>query len=70
MTTDIRTVVYPLPVTIKAYTAVVNGFYTIVINENLSYEEQRKAYAHEIEHINNDDFYKSQNVSNIEANSH
>lgn len=51
MTTDIQVYTYPLPPRIKAYVSLINGFYTIVINETLSPEAKLKAYNHEIEHI-------------------
>ena len=33
----------------------VDGDYVIFINQNLSYEQQRKAFEHELEHIRNGD---------------
>lgn len=70
MTTDIRTVVCPLPSTIKAYTARVNGFYTIVINESLSERARIQAYAHELYHIDHDDFFSNESVDIIEERTH
>lgn len=70
MRTDVRTIVCPLPPHIKAYTAFVNDFYTIVLNENLSYEARYKAYIHELAHINNGDFLKDTEVSTIENEAH
>ena len=35
-----------------------DGSYTICINGRLGYEEQKKAYLHELEHIRNNDFEK------------
>lgn len=70
MTTDIRTVVCPLPSTIKAYTARVNGYYTIVINESLSEQARYRAYTHEIHHIENDDFFSNESADSIEEKAH
>lgn len=42
-----------------------DGSYSIFINARLGYEEQRKAYLHEMEHIKDNDFEKT-NVSEIE----
>ena len=70
MTTEIRTIVCPLPSTIKAYTARVNGFYTIVINESLSERARIQAYAHELYHIDHDDFFSNESVDIIEERTH
>lgn len=34
----------------------INGFYNVYINSRLSFEEQRKALKHELEHIRRHDF--------------
>jgi len=70
MTTEIRTIVCPLPSTIKAYTARVNGFYTIVINESLSERARIQAYAHELYHIDHDDFFSNESVDIVEERAH
>lgn len=41
--------------------------YTIFLNSRLSYEQLKKTYSHELQHIYNDDFSK-ENVSIIECN--
>ncbi len=42
----------PFPPTVNAVVLVdENGDYNIYVNENLSFEEARRAYKHEIEHI-------------------
>ena len=46
-----------------------DGSYTIFINAGLNYEAQLKAYKHAIEHIENDDFGKS-DVQEIEYSAH
>lgn len=43
--------------------------YTVYINQNLTYEERQKAYAHALLHIHNKDFTKD-NVQSIEAQAH
>ena len=45
-----------------------DGSYTILINPRLSWEEQRKTYLHELNHIENSDFERS-NVQEIEKRS-
>lgn len=46
-----------LPYTIKGVTVLdSDGFYNIYINSHLSWEEQKKAVKHELEHIRRDDF--------------
>lgn len=42
-----------------------DGSYTICINARLGYDEQRKVYLHELEHVRGNDFEK-QNVFKIE----
>ena len=46
-----------------------DGSHSIFINANLSSEEQRKAYKHELTHIMNDDFREG-NVQDIEKSAH
>ena len=46
-----------LPYTIKGVTVMDNdGYYNIYINSRLSWEDQKKAVRHELEHIQRDDF--------------
>ena len=46
------------------------NYYTIVLNLNLTFESQRKAFKHEIEHIKNDDFSGYKNVGHLEKIRH
>lgn len=46
-----------------------DGTYTILINAKLSKDGQIKAYQHALNHINNDDFEKS-DVQSIELKAH
>ena len=63
---EVRSVLCDMPATIKAYTIKdKDDFYTIVLNQNLSYEQNLKSYCHELSHIRNNDFDKK-NVSYIE----
>lgn len=70
MDDDIRVVIIPMPATIKAYTVCKDGFYTIVLNDNLSYEQRYKSYWHEMEHIMNKDFEKDMRVGMLEFRAH
>ena len=40
--------------------------FSIYINQNLSDDQKRKALKHEIEHIENDDFYNGKDIEEIE----
>ena len=70
MTDEINTIVYPLPTNIRSYVASVNGYYTIVLNDNLSPEGRYRAYRHEMDHIINGDFEKDQKADFIELRAH
>lgn len=60
-----------LPTRIKAFTVKdKDGFYTIVLNQNLSYEQQEKSFLHEMEHINSGDFDSLLNADVIESMHH
>lgn len=67
---EVRTVVVPMPTTIKAYTVYYEDCYTIVLNDNISYEQKRKSYLHEMEHIENNDFDKKCSADLIEFMAH
>lgn len=43
-----------------------DGNYNVYLNQCLSYETQRRAYLHEIEHITNDDFNSYEPARHIE----
>ena len=61
-----------LPNQINAFTVfcAAEDYYTIVLNLNLSFEGQRRAFKHEIEHILKNDFSKYQNVGKLERIRH
>jgi hypothetical protein len=46
-----------------------DGSYTILINAKLDYETQTKVYLHEVNHIKNGDFDKS-DADSIEREAH
>lgn len=46
-----------------------DGSYTVIINSKLNAEQQREVYLHEVEHIENGDFDKS-DVDIIEHDAH
>ena len=47
-----------------------DGTITIYINNRLSYEQQKLAYQHEINHIGNDDFNNCNDINKIEYKNH
>lgn len=64
--TDIFTYLVDLPCCIGGHcNCNPDGSYTVCINARLGYEEQKKAYLHELEHINGNDFERV-NVREIE----
>lgn len=72
MLDNCSTIYLDLPYKIKGF-AVYNtceDFYTIVLNSRLSYAQNVKTYIHELEHITNDDFYNSVDVSMLETIAH
>lgn len=58
-----------MPPSVKAYTVLQDGFYTIVLNSRLCREMNVMSFEHEINHINKDDFIKD-DVSKIESETH
>lgn len=70
----ISTQLMDLPYTIRGFTAKscddAEDHFTIVINSALSIEEQRRAFLHEMDHINCDDFYCCASVNDIERLRH
>lgn len=60
-----------LPCPIRSFVQMdADGFYTIVLNSRLSAEMQRKAYLHEIDHIESDDLHSHIVADQIEAVRH
>lgn len=47
-----------------------DDYYTIVLNSRSSYEQNRKTFEHEIQHILNNDFSNYRDVNLLEAIMH
>ncbi len=57
----------PLPARVNAVTVVdANGDFNIYVNEQLSIEEQRRAYKHELEHIRRNHLFINKPVEECE----
>ena len=69
MNRDIKVVFANLPTSVKAFTVLTDGYYTIVLNQNLSREQNKLSYLHELSHIVNND-YEKLDIQSIEANAH
>ena len=68
---NVRTIYCDLPNTIGAFTVATNdGYFTIVINQNLSYTKNVESYQHELKHIMNGDFDKHTSAGLIEIVAH
>lgn len=68
---NIKTIYCNLPNTIKGFTvATPDDWFTIVLNENLSYEQNMLSYQHELEHILRGDFGKTLPVGLMEIIAH
>lgn len=67
---NVRTIFVQMPNTIYGYTVCDDGFYTIVLNSNMNFEKNLKSYLHEIKHIKNGDFDKTNSASTIEYYAH
>lgn len=44
-----------------------DGFANIYINDQLSPDAKRKAFDHEVKHIENNDFYNDKDIRDIEG---
>ena len=68
---NVRTVYCDLPNTVGGFTvATPDDFFTIVLNQNLSYDRNVQTYKHELEHIKNCDFDKTCSADIIEISAH
>lgn len=67
---NIRTIMSDLPLTIGGFTVVTDDYFTIVLNQNLSFERNMQTYNHELKHIYNGDFEKKTSVGLIEIMTH
>lgn len=71
MTEEYRVELIDLPCSIRSFVQMdAEGFFTIVLNSRLSFETQREAYLHEIDHIKNKDLYSSFTADQIEVIRH
>ena len=71
MRADVNTLLVDLPGTIKAFVAKdTDDFYTIYLNSRLSHEQNVVSFIHEMEHIENDDFYSDLTSDQIERVRH
>lgn len=64
MREDIRVIAMPLPGSIRAFTVQKDGFYTVIMRDDLSSDARLEAYRHELKHILNGDF-DSQNTADL-----
>lgn len=62
---DVDIIGYPMPRKIKGFVNKDNGKYIIVVNNQISQEQQIKALEHEINHLVNDHFY-AEDIEDIE----
>ena len=67
---DVRVVLAQMPARIRSYVVLVDGFYTIVLNDDLSPQAKHRACRHEMEHIQNGDFERSCSADLIEIKTH
>lgn len=68
---NIRTIYCDLPTSIGGFTvATADDYFTIVINQNLSYSKNIETYQHELAHIKNGDFDKKCSVGLLEFMAH
>lgn len=62
----VRVIPFPVYSIGGAVTPNDDGSFSVYINANLSLERQRKALKHELDHIENDDFYNGKPITEIE----
>lgn len=68
---NIRTVMADMPISVKAYTIIdADGFYTVVLNQNHTHEQNLLSYKHELDHIINGDFEQRTRAGLIELYAH
>lgn len=65
----IKVIYADLPPRVKGFTVLKDDYYTIVLNHNLTREQNEVTYRHELKHIENKDFEKI-NIQSIEALAH
>jgi len=67
---NVRTVLMDLPIKIKGFVIKKDDYYTICLNQNLSYNQNMKSYKHELDHIVRGDFDMDMTADQIEILAH
>ena len=67
---DFKVIYEDLPTTIKAFIKETDGFYDIVLNSRMAYNQNVKSYDEEMWHIKNNDLDQDETVDRIETKSH
>lgn len=68
---NINTVMANMPTKIRAYTvANQDNTYTVVLNSNLTFEQNKASYKHELYHINNGDYDDNRRIERLEIYAH
>ena len=70
ISSNIRVVLASMPARIRAYTVLMDGYYTIVLNDDLSPQAKPRACQHELMHIENGDFERSVSADLLEVRAH
>lgn len=70
MMNNVRTIYADMPATIGGYTICQDDYYTIVLNQNLSYDQNVASYYHELKHIKDKDFDSHMSADSIEKKRH
>ena len=70
ISSNIRVVLASMPARIRAYTVLMDGYYTIVLNDDLSPQAKHRACQHELMHIENGDFERSVSADLLEVRAH
>ena len=69
---NVRVVLQDPPTRIKGFVLpdATDDFYTIILNARHSRETNIETYKHELDHIENGDFYKDESANEIELRAH
>ena len=65
-----NTILYPLPAGVKSFVCETEGETTILLNANLTREQNQISYLHELAHIENSDLRSSLPVNALEELRH
>ena len=68
--TDARVYLVPLPPRIRSFVCEKDNYITICINESLSPDARRRAYEHELYHLEHDDLHSDLPTGLIEIKAH